>query len=421
MEKFAFKSNYAVLFFICLTCISISSARADNLCSDTGSGNIEDQLADLARLGNNLFSDPTNCAFIQMPLGSKTINKGVTQQDIEKMLNGSPLLSNFNNPNGDRKKIITDLYNKTKSDTVKQKIENMRAQLVCKTAEIEYISDGPAQNIMNFKKSFTSNLSEADLAKYHKIDISKYTRVGNYYSINDMNKFNEDINKFTQEKNDSDRPVFVCSEQQEMKYRSNTPNAPGIDFRANFMTGLPELNNEDDVKEKICGSIKQMKPECIKSMSVSTSSDRRSNCDRGKNIINKNGENDCPYVNGTTLGRNDFEKLSKDRADKLEKIIKSCSSILSKLPVTKDSRGLRGDGSSGICPYEVISQEKRTAKIKSEYLKNGSLLESLNQNRYARINIESTRAFGCEGYGKEVTDASTVSIKCIRIQAKCAK
>ncbi len=413
--------NYAALIFTILVAITFNEAHANNTCSNLNHANMGNQLSDLNTLSDNLFSDPTNCAFPQMPAGATTINKGVTAQDIQKMLNGSPLLSTFNNPTGDAKQIVNDLYNKIQSDAVKNKIANMRSQLLCKNAEIEYVSDGPAQNSMNFKKSFTSTLSDEDLIKYHKIDLSQYTKEGHVYTLKNTDQLNKDIEKFIQEKNNSDRPVYVCTEQQEMKFKSNTPNVPGIDFRDNFITGLPELNNEADVKEQICGAIKKMKPECIKSMSVSTSSDRRSNCDRSKNIINKNGENECPYVAGATIGRNDFEKLSKDRADKLEKIIKSCSNDLAKTKVTKDPLGARGDGSAGICPYEITNKDKHAVKIKPEYLKGGSSVGDLDQNRYARINIESTRAQGCEGYGKEVTDASAISIKCVRIQVKCLK
>jgi hypothetical protein len=421
MGKFVYTSRQAFLLFICLTYFSFGKAFSAEMCSDLKGANLKNQSANLTDLGDNLFSDPTNCAFPQVTPGSTTVNKGVTPQEIEKMLSGNPILSTFNNPKGDPKKIISDLFDKTQSASVKNKIDSMRAQLRCKNAEIEYLSDGPAQNIMNFKKSFTSNLSDADLEKYHKIDFSQYSKVGNVYTLKDTDQFNKEIEKFVQDKKNSDRPVFVCTEQQEMNFKSNTPNAQGIDFSDSFVTGLPELNDEAGVKEKICNSIKQMKPECVKSVKVSTSSDRRSNCDRSKNIINKDGENECPYVAGSLLGRNDFEKLSKDRADKLEKIVMSCSAELLKGKVSKDSLGARGDGSSGICPYEAINKEKHTTKIKPEYLKGGSSVADLNQNRYARLNIESTRSQGCEGYGKEVTETSTVSIKCIRIQVKCLK
>lgn len=419
MEKFTFTTKRAFLFVICLATISSNNALAADTCSDYDSANIHNQSADLANLSDNAFSDPTNCAFPQVHAGATTVNKGVTPEVIEKMLEGNPIFSTFNNPKGDRKKIISDLYEKTKSESVKYKIDNMRSQLGCKSVEIEYASDGPTQNIMNFKKSFTSNLSEEDLKKYHKIDISEYSKVGAVYTVKDVDKFNRDVEKFIEEKNKSDRPVYVCTEQQEMNFEANTPNTLGLDFSDSFVTGLPELNNEVATKDKVCSFIKHLKPECVKSVSVSTSSDRRSNCDRSKNLISKNGENECPYISGTTLGRNDFEKLSKDRADKLEKLILSCSGEMKKIKLSKDSSGARGDGSTGICPYQAISHEKYTTKIKSEYLKGGSSVADLNQNRYARVNIESTRALGCEGYGKEVKKTSTVSVKCIRIQAKC--
>jgi hypothetical protein len=418
MEKFTL-SKQAFLLFIVLISVSFQKVLAANTCSNLDNAQLKKQMADLGRLEGSLFADPTNCAFPQMSADATTLDKGVTQKDIEKILQGNPLFSPTNNKTTDPKIIVTDLLNKAQSDAVKKKIETMRAQLSCKKVEIEYVSDGPGRNIMNFKRNFTSTLSAEDLMKYHKIDVSDYTKKGDKYLLKNTTKFESDVEKFIQARSRSDRPVFVCTERLSLEYDTNTPNAPGIDFSDSFATGLPVLNNEVAVKKKICSSIKNMKPKCVKTVNVSTSSDRRSNCDRSKNMINKNGENECPYVAGATLGRNDFEKLSRDRADKLEQIIASCGDPSLKGKISKDSSGARGDGSSGICPYDVINKDKYTIKIKPEYLKSGASVDDLNQNRYARVNIESTREPGCEGFGKQVTQTSTISIKCIRIQAKC--
>lgn len=394
---------------------------AESTCSSLNSANINTQLKSFKNLGDGLFSDPTNCAFSQMPADATTLNKDVTQQDIENMLKGSPLFRKENNPKGDKTKIISDLHDKIKSESTKNKIDLMRAQLGCKNVEIVYTSDGPAQNIMNYKYSFSSDLSPEELKKYHNIDVSEYTKVKNLYVIKSMDKINQEARNFIEEKNKSDRPVFVCTEPQMMEYESNTPPPQGISFDDSFKTGLPELNNEVEVKDQICNSIKNMKVECIKSVSISTSSDRRSNCDKSKNIINKDGENECPYISGTTIGRNDFAKLSKDRANKLEQLVRSCAGSPLTGKISKDSSGARGDGSSGICPYDVTNKDRYTAKIKSEYLKGGSSVNDLDQNRYARINIESTRVQGCGGYGKTVSNTSAVSVKCVRIQARCVQ
>lgn len=419
MINFKLKLNRILILTALSTVFSFSNSSFANTCSNVENFNFKNQIGDLNNLGDNLFSDPTNCAFSQLPVGFMTQDKGVTQDRVRELLDGNPMLSRTNNPKGDSKKIVADLYKKITSEYVKNKVTQMRSQLQCKNVEIEYTSDGPKENLMNFKMSFTSDLSPEDLLKYHKIDVSLYDRVGSVYTIKDKKNIDHDVNKFRIEKSNSDRPVYVCTDPQEMEFGMNVSNAPSVDFNSSFLTGLPEFNNEKEVKNKVCDFVKNMKPECIRGISISTSSDRRSNCDRSKNIISKNGENVCPYLSKSVIGRNDFERLSKDRADKLEKILMSCSEDLSKINIKKDALGVRGDGSSGVCPYEVVDKEARTVKIKSEYIKGGEKLDELNQNRYARINIESTRAPGCDGHRKAVMNTKTISIKCLRVQAKC--
>lgn len=394
---------------------------ANDVCSQSNQANLLNQFGDISDLGDNLFSDPTNCAFEQAPLNPVTKQQPLDQTKIRSLLSGNPV---FNQKQSDRDKLVKDIL--LKYNNAQPRIQAMRKQMGCQNAEVYYEADGgSSESLMNFKKSFKSDLSAEDLKKFHKIDINDYSKVQSsdkksfIYVIKDESKFKKNIDDYINSKYSSDRPIYICTDRTALKFGSNNPIPSSSDFYDNFQTGLPILKNEHDVKQRLCKMINDLKPECIRKININTSSDRRSNCDKSKNRVNKNGENECPYVSGKTIGRNDFESLSKDRAEKLENVIMSCLSDNESLVISKNSDGLRGDGSSGVCPYEVVDKEKHIAKLKPEFAKNGNSVKELESNRYANITFESSGVSGCGNYGKPVFDTETISVKCIKIQVKC--
>lgn len=203
--------------------------------------------------------------------------------------------------------------------------------------------------------------------------------------------------------------LTVCS-----GIEKNKSETVAVNVTEDFSIGDEDFfaNNEhelspDKVKRilgKISKSLKSDKPECekkIKSVQISTSSNQ--------------------LANSPEIGKWDFAKLSKNRADFLAEVMKENFKIDAK-DILTDPSGMNGDGTSGPCPYSAVKGKDGTYSISLKDIT--KMKKALNDARYGSISVEIAE----EGKGCLKTEQENIrpeheyfASKCYSVGMECAK